>query len=109
MLLTVKDAAGLDRTIVAQAQEEPVVKSGTLASDNWALLSAENPIRSGFSLQNIGGSQMRISDQPEETRDEALCWVVAPGGYWPPSGYPATTGPLYIQGTAGDSYVGREW
>lgn len=110
MLLSVINAGGKAQTEVVRGQETPVSRSGTLPDADWKLVAEANPTRSGFVLQSQSPATMAVCDpQPDTDPSDADAWTLGPAGYWPPPGYPVTTGPIYVKGEAGASYVAREW
>lgn len=114
MLLDVKDGLGQDQRIVAPGQEEPSDFSGLLAATgNSKQLLASNADRAGWFFQNQGSNPMQLNELGADASAPVSAgngsWVVAPGGIWPPPGFPLTTAEITVSGTMGDAYVCREW
>lgn len=111
MLLTVLDAGAVPRTEIVRGQETLTDVSGVLAVDNtWQILAPPNPTRSGISFQNRGTSPMDICDMGVDAAEAgATSWLVEPGGYWPPPGFPTTVGEIAVRGTAGDAWTARDY
>ncbi len=109
MLLQILDANGVSQTIVANAQEAVVDGSGTIAATGvaqWAILA--NPGRSGFIFQNNGENQMILNELGPAAVGSGS-FVVKPGDFFPPPGYPVTSNAWSVLGTTGDAFTAREW
>lgn len=109
MLLTVLDGLGVSQKVIAVGQEAPVDKSGVIAATGVAQVAIDaNAFRSGFVIQNTGANAMRVNELGAASVG-AGSFSIAPGAFFPPAGYPVSTGAISIVGTAGDIFVAREW
>jgi hypothetical protein len=109
MLLTVKDGQGSTHAIVVQAQETPTDRSGQIdAPATSQTVMVANPSRSGWHFQNIGTSNMTLSELDADATAPGS-WVIVPNGSFPPPGYPVSTNAVTVAGAAGQAFVAREW
>ena len=108
MLLIIRDGMGNVQTVTAQSTGTPTDRSGTIAGATSQPLMAANPLRSGYLFQNTGANPMTIS---EIGSDATLLnsFVVGAGQMFPPVGYVISQTAINVAGTAGDTYVAREW
>lgn len=113
MLLKVTDQAGVTQTIVASAQEAVVDDSGTIVATGTAqTLLAANVLRSGWVMQNRGVNPMYVNEIATAATAVSAndgSFIVQPGAFFPPVGYPLSTGAVSVLGTIGDAYVVRAW
>lgn len=114
MLLPVLNAGAVPQTEIVRGQETPTDVSGTIAETGaWQTLAGANETRSGLVMQNVGQNAMDICEmtQPDDPTRPAASqfWNVSPGGYWPPPGFPTTTGPVLVRGTQGDAWAARDY
>jgi hypothetical protein len=115
MILQVVDANGVLQTVCAQAPETPSDKSGTITVNNATQVlmdpAAPGVTRSGWIVQNNGasGDLMFINDLGSDADTSPTSVQLAHGQFWPPPGYPVPQGQISIAGTAGDSFMAREW
>lgn len=108
MLMTIVDGNGSQQIIVVASQGATTDVSGHIATSNvFQLVSDASPGRSGILIQNTGTNPMRIDEQGTQTA--ATAFLLAPGAYWPPAGYPVPTAAVFISGVAADAYVARTW
>ena len=113
MLLNVTDGNGLPQKIITPGQETVIDQSGIIAATTTSqIMAATNAFRSGIAFQNNGAHNMIVNDlapavSPTVAGDGSF--VVVPGAYWPPQGYPVSTGAINVSGTAGDTYTCRTW
>jgi hypothetical protein len=110
MLLTIKDANGDNRNIIANSQAAPTDLSGTIAAANVSqVLAPENLDRSGFYFQNLSEQGILINELGNDATG-AGSFMVEPLGVFPPCGYPVPTGAITIAGPAvGAAFAAREW
>ena len=110
MLLVVLDGIGISQTLIVAGQEAVVDRSGSIAATAVAQqLLAPNSMRSGFILQNLSSvNPLYINDLGAATTTGGS-FAVPPGAFFPPQGYPVSTGALSVLGTAGSIYSAREW
>lgn len=109
MLLSVIDGAGLAQTVIAQSQAAATDRSGSIATSATSqALMAANANRSGWFVQNISDEALMIGDLGT---DATLAGAITlyPGNTFPSPGYPVTVTAINIAGTAGKSFVAREW
>jgi hypothetical protein len=113
MLLNIVDGTGLPQRIIVEGQETVIDQSGLIVATGVAqVLAAANANRSGIILQNDGSHNMEINDlaaAASPTVTDNGSFVVTPGSYWPPAGYPVSTGAISVSGTTGDTYTCRTW
>jgi hypothetical protein len=109
MLLRILDANAQPQTIVTPAQEAVVDHSGEIAATSYSQMAMDaNALRSGWIMQNIGSSVIYVSELgPADTLPGTF--RVDPGAFFPPSGFPLTTGAIHVNGTTGNGYTMREW
>jgi hypothetical protein len=107
------DGNGYPQKIITPGQENLVDASGVIAATGVAqVLLAANANRSGFILQNDGSHNMEINDLGVATTTPTAnngSFVVVPGAYFPPAGYPVSTGAISIIGNTNDAYTVRAW
>ena len=114
MLLNVVDGQGFPQKIIAVGQETVVDVSGVIAATGVSqVLIPANPYRSGFIMQNCSDDFMYVNDlgnaaAPPETANNGS-FVVAAGAFFPPPGYPISTGAISISGTINDTFTARAW
>ena len=109
MRLLVVDANGQKQTVLSGGLEAVVDHSAAiLVTGNSQIAIAANPLRSGYVLQNVSNKDMWINEVATATVDSGSFKFVA-GSFFPPQGFPITTGDINIVGTAGDHFVAREW
>lgn len=109
MLLNVIDGSGYPQRVIVAGQEVVENRSGSIAVDSISQeIAAANLNRSGFKVQNTGSNPMYINDLGTASGGSGD-FVVGVGEYWPPVGYPVSTGAINIQGIAGDTFTAREW
>ena len=109
MLLTILDGLGAQQKIIAKGQEAVTDHSGAIAATGVAeVMLVANLLRSGFALQNCGASPMYVNDLGVATTGVGS-FKVAPGAFFPPEGYPVSTGAISILGTINDVFTVREW
>lgn len=108
MLLRVRDGEGQPQTMIVPGQETVNKHDGALADALAHDAIPANPDRSGYFFQNRGNADMYVNDQAAAVAD-GTSFKVAPGGTWPPAGYPVTTGAISVIGTQGDAYIARDW
>jgi len=111
MLLKVIDALGSSQTIIVHGQEAIVDHSGALTgTGDSELLMDANATRSGWLMQNIDVTSMWVNDTGAAAVPNTIgSWEVAPGGIFPPAGFPVLTGQIHISGTNAAKYTAREW
>lgn len=110
MLLSVLDGNGAAQKVIVQAQEAVLDHSSTIAATGVSQAAlAANANRSGCIIQNTGLNPMHVNDVGAATAIGGSSFLLAPGAYWPPAGYPVTTNAINIIGTISDSYACREW
>lgn len=109
-----------DRTYtVAFAGQDPINDaSGALtasalptgAPQTPQVVAAANAARQGFLFQNTSQNAMLLN---EDGVVAASQFVVNPGAFFPPPGYPIPTGQITVEGSAdsqvGDTFAARWW
>lgn len=111
MLLSVKDGNGDAAIVCVQSQETPNADaSGTILAPNASqALMAANPDRAGWLFQNTSSGNMTLNDIGVDATDPSS-FLIGAGQYFPPPGYPVTTGSITVAGPdAGATFVVREW
>jgi hypothetical protein len=109
MQLNIVDGAGNPQILCVQAPDTPADASGTIAATGVSqLLMAPNAGRSGWLFQNNGAHAMTLNEIGGNAVS-ASSWTVAPGGIFPPHGFPAVPGQMNVAGTMGDTYTARQW
>jgi hypothetical protein len=114
MLFIVKDDLEAQKTVIVAGQENVSDHSGVIAVGGLSqlVLAADND-RSGWIFQNVGASPMTLNELGAPATPTPLAgagsFVVAPGAFFPPPGYPATVAGIAVQGATGDGYVARSW
>jgi|WetSurMetagenome_2_1015567.scaffolds.fasta_scaffold209438_2 hypothetical protein len=109
MLVTVLDGNGISQQLIIASQESVSDVSGVIAvTDTSQPMLAANALRSGYSVQNNGSNVMRINDTGNSSTLPGS-FTVPPLGFFPPPGYPISTGAINISGTIGDNFSAREW
>lgn len=113
MLLKVLDGNGIPQTLVTAAQEAPTDGSDTIVATGVAQpLLVANSLRSGWLMQNRGSNPMYVNELATSAVAVAAgdgAFVVPVNGYFPPPGFPVSTGAVSIMGTIGDGFALREW
>lgn len=113
MLINVLDAAGIAQKLIVHGQEAPLDHSGVIAATAVAQTAlAANSLRSGYVIQNRGAAAMYVNDLGAATvavGANAGSFAIQPGAFFPPVGYPVTTGAISIIGTINDGFAVREW
>jgi hypothetical protein len=109
MLMTVIDGNGVSQAVIVSTQEAITNKSGSITATGVAQDAAvANALRSGCRFQNVGSNPMYFNDLEAAAVGEGS-FIVGVGEYWPPVGYPVSTGAISVLGTVGDAFTGREW
>ena len=109
MLVNILDGNGAAQKVILKGQEAPIDHSGAISVTGVAQqMLAANVLRSGWVMQNLGANPMRVNDLGTATVG-AGSFQVAVGAFFPPEGYPVSTGAVSILGTATDVYSVREW
>ena len=109
MLLKILDALGIQQVATVRAQEAVTDRSGTITETGVAQVAVEaNVLRSGWLLQNRGGSVIYLNERASATTGGSS-FAIRPGEIFPPENFPLTTGAISVLGTAGDAYTLREW
>lgn len=107
MLMSIIDAESNQQVIVVGSVETTTDSSGSISeSSEWQVALDANTDRSGFLIQNKGSNDMQVNDTAQAT---GSAFLLQPGDFWPPAGYPVNTSAVYIYGTAEDTYLAREW
>jgi len=113
MLLNIVDGTGFPQKIIVEGQETIADQSGVIAATTTPqVMVAANANRSGVIMQNDGTQNMIINDMGNAVSPTVAgngSFVVTPGSYWPPAGYPVSTGAISVSGTSGDTYTCRTW
>lgn len=109
MLLNILDANGQPQTIISPAQEAVVDHSGTINLTGQTQVAMEaNALRSGWIMQNIGASVIYVNELGDADTLPGT-FRVESGAFFPPPGFPLTTGAVSVTGTTGNGYTMREW
>ncbi len=109
MQLKIIDGLGVSQTLVAKGLEAPIDHSGTIAATGVSqTLLAANLTRSGWVGQNISSHTLYWNDVGAASTSSGSFQVPA-GSFFPPVGYPVSTGAITITGTIGDLFTIREW
>lgn len=117
MLVQILDGNGIPHTVAWQGQDQINDFSGALGAEQvgpgaaLAQIAPANPDRAGCLFQNTSASAMLFNEVDETV---AHSWVVNPGAFFPPPGYPILVGAISVCGIApgsalGDTYCYREW
>lgn len=113
MLINVLDASGVAQKLIAHGQEAPLDYSGIISATGVAQTAlAANVLRSGYQIQNRGAAVMYVNDLAAATAAVAGnngSFAIQPGAFFPPAGYPISTGAVSIMGTINDGFTVREW
>ena len=113
MILWVVDANGTPQQIVAQSPTDELQdRSGTGTGASVPLLEAvpDGFVRAGWFFQNNSQvNTMIINELGGEADAAPQCFVVPPGGTWPPPGYPVPQGVVSLAAALNDNYAAREW
>lgn len=126
MLISVFDAAGVSHTVTWQGQDQiNDASAGLLATacPPTNPLAAQqvlpaNPNRAGWLFQNTSLNAMLLLEvsglnEAGGAIGVSASWVINPGQFFPPPGYPIPTGAISVVGTAqsapGDTFAVREW
>ena len=73
---------------------------------------AANKSRSGYLIQNRGDSAMYVNDLGTAgvaVDSDNGSFMIQPGAFFPPIGYPISVGEISIIGTIGNGFTVREW
>jgi len=109
MQLKVLDALGIQQTLVSGGLESISDHSGTVAATGVSqTLLAANLSRSGWVGQNTSTHTLYWNPNGDASTGAGSFQVPA-GGFFPPVGFPMTTGAVTITGTAADSFTIKEW
>ena len=116
MLVTILDGQGLPHEVAWQGQDQINDLSGALVAamvGGGAVLTQiapANALRAGWLFQNTSVNAMILN---EVNNTMTSSWVVNPGQFFPPPGYPIPVGVISVMGTAtsavGDAFCYREW
>jgi hypothetical protein len=116
MLVQILDGEGLPHNVSWQGQDQINDMSGALVASQVGQGSAltqiapANAARAGWLFQNTSANAMLLNEVNATTNSS---WVVNPGGFFPPPGYPIPVGIISVMGTAtsavGDAFAYREW
>lgn len=113
MLLKILDALGVSQTIVAKGQEAALDHSGIIAATGVSQqVLAANVLRSGYLIQNRGANPMRVNELGVAVSAVSAgngSFEIPVSGFFPPEGFPLSTGVVNIIGTINDGFVVREW
>lgn len=113
MLINVLDSAGVAQKVIMHGQEAALDHSGVIAATAVAqTVLAANTLRSGYVIQNRGVAVMYVNDLGTAAAAvgvNAGSFAIQPGAFFPPDGYPVTTGAISIVGTINDGFAVREW
>jgi len=129
MLIEILDAQGLPHWVTWQGMDSFNDYSGSLGAGAVGpaalpqVLVPANPAapgttgcRCGWLFQNTSQASMLVSDAPlSQAGQLTSAYLVPPGGYFPTSNFPLSTGIIYVQGLnaagsqAGDTYTCREF
>lgn len=108
MLLTVLDGNGNSQVVIVQNQGAADDFSGSIVAGGVSQIVAEpNANRAGLLFQNVSGTNMTISELGAATDSQAF--VIGPGAFWPPVGYPVPTTAINVAGDLNAPFVYREW
>lgn len=121
-LISILDGNGQLATVAWQAQDVINDYSGNLgagAVGGGAVFQLVIPAnitvvgpgaRGGLRFQNTSANAMQLNEVNETVTSS---WIINPGEFFPPIGYPIPTSALYVMGTPasqqGDTFTAREW
>jgi hypothetical protein len=109
MQLKVVDGAGSQQTLVSRGLESLVDHSTNIVATGISqMLLAANVTRSGWMAQNTSLHTLYWNDTGAASSGAGSFQVPA-GTFFPPAGYPVSTGAINITGTTGDTYTIKEW
>lgn len=124
MLVQILDAASQPHFVTWQSLDQINDYSGTLGAGAIGIDAAPQQVipanpttpgtagcRAGWLFQNTSAAPMLLIELDGGAITSS--WIIAPGAFFPPCGYPITTAEIQVQGStqssAGDSYAAREF
>lgn len=118
MNLEVRDAGSNTQIVTVIAPAAPADFSGAIEGLGVSqTVAPANPARSGFLFQNTSPNQMILNTangNPSQLAGASNpgSWLVPPGAYFPPYGYPPVPYQINVAsltGSIGDTYTYQEW
>jgi hypothetical protein len=124
MLVQILDAQAAPHFVTWQGLDQINDNSGALGAGAVGVAAAPQQViaantttpgtagcRCGWLFQNTSQAPMLLLELV--AGEITSSWIIAPGAFFPPCGYPVTTAEIQVQGTSqssvGDSYAAREF